>query len=82
MVKGGGKLSTVTMMLGILGGCRMSKNPPRAARCHEAAPCPWRHTERRCVPARGETWGKEGWDVPELSQALVHVLLHREARKE
>lgn len=63
-------------------GCWMRGNPPKAARYHEAAPCPWGHTERLCVPARAETWGEEGWDVPGLSQALVHLFLHREARKE
>lgn len=85
VVKGGGKLSTMTVVLRALGipaGCRMRRKAPRAARCREAAPCRWGQTERLCGLAWGETWGGGDWDVPGLSHALVLLFLHREARKE
>lgn len=80
MAKGGGKLSTMTMMLralGIPGWGRMRRSAPRAARCCEAAPCPWGHIERLYGSAGGETRGREGWDVPGLSGALVHLSVQR-----
>lgn len=60
----------------------MRRKAPRAARCREAAPCPWGQPERLCGLAWGETWGGGDWDVPGLSHALVLLFLHREARKE